>query len=139
MSVIAKRYYERGVVALRKGDARAAEESFRAALDLAPAFCVARQALAVALVRLGDTPRAANVLRAGLGRATSAKATAMMNCLLADVLVAGGDFPGAEAALEAADAAMPGGRSWAGRARVFARTGRLAEMARALVRAGTST
>src|SRR5580704_8630272 len=101
MSSVARRYYERGRVALDNGDLEAAQEALRAALDLAPAFGNARVAYAVALARAGDCPRGAQLLRAGLGRASSRLSAAAMQATLGDVLTMGGDFFGAEDAFNA--------------------------------------
>ena len=130
MSSVARRYYERGRQALDNNDLESAQESLRAALDLAPNFGNARVAYAVALAKAGDCPRAAQVLRAGLGRATSAISAAAMNATLGDVLTLGGDFFGAEQAFEAA-ARTPGfeARVASGLARVCARLGRYDDMA----------
>lgn len=72
MSQVARRYYERGRTALGcRFDLESAQESLRAAVDLAPQYGDARMAYAIALAKAGDHPRAAAVLRAGLGRACS--------------------------------------------------------------------
>lgn len=136
MSAVARRYYERGTLSLQQGDLENAQEALRAALDLAPNFGDARIAYSIALARAGDAPRAANVLRAGLGRATSPISSAAMYATLGDVLVLGGDFFGAEEAFNAAGR-VPGFevRAASGLARVYARTQRLPEMAAALTRA----
>jgi len=102
MSAVARRYYERGRSALESGDLESAQEALRAALDLAPTFGNARVAYAVALARAGDCPRAASVLRAGIGRASSPISAAAMYATLGDVLTLGGDFFGAEEAFQAA-------------------------------------
>jgi len=68
MSSVARRYYERGRTALDGGDLESAQESLRAALELAPSFGNARVAYAVALAKAGDAPRAAQVLRHGARR-----------------------------------------------------------------------
>jgi uncharacterized protein HemY len=130
VSQVARRYSERGKAALDGGDFESAQESLRAAVDLAPAFGNARIAYAVAVARAGDPPRAAQILRGGIGRASSAKAAAVMWATLGDVLVLGGDFFAAEEALKMA-AATPGfeARVAAGLARVYARLGRHADMA----------
>ena len=130
MSIVARRYYERGRQALDNGDLESAQEALRAALDLAPAFGNARVAYAVALARAGDCPRAAQVLRAGVGRALSRISAAAMYATLGDVLVLGGDFFGAEDAFREA-AHTPGfeARVASGLARVYAKLGRFAEMA----------
>src|SRR5262249_52790644 len=93
---MARRYFVRAHAELGRGEVEAAAESFRAAMDLSATFLSARLGYAAALVRLGDTPRAAQVLRAGVGRATSDRARAALLQMLGDVLVAGGDFFGAE-------------------------------------------
>ncbi|HLL25283.1 MAG TPA: tetratricopeptide repeat protein, partial [Kofleriaceae bacterium] len=70
MSSVARRYYERGRQALDNNDLETAQESLRAALDLAPQFGNARVAYAVAVAKGGDAPRAAQILRHGVGRAS---------------------------------------------------------------------
>ena len=104
MSGVARRYFERGKQALDTGDLESAQESFRAALDLAPGFGNARVAYAVALAKGGDCPRAAQVLRAGIPRATSPISAAAMYATLGDVLTLGGDLFGAEDAFQTARA-----------------------------------
>jgi thioredoxin-like negative regulator of GroEL len=136
MSSVARRYYERGRSALEANDLESAQEALRAALDLAPGFGNARVAYAVALARANDCPRAAAVLRAGLPRASSPISSAAMYATLGDVLTLGGDFFGAEDAVNAA-AQTPGFevRVAAGLARVYARLGRYRDMAAQLKRA----
>lgn len=136
MSAVARRYYERGRSALEAGDLESAQESLRAALDLAPAYGNARMAYAVALARANDCPRAAGVLRAGLGRASSQISEAAMYATLGDVLTMGGDFFGAEEAFQSAGR-VPGFevRVASGLARVYARLGRYRDMAAQLARA----
>ena len=75
MSSVARRYYERGRVALDNGDLEAAQEALRAALDLAPAFGNARVAYAVALARLAIVHAYSC---AGLGRASLRLSAAAM-------------------------------------------------------------
>jgi len=130
MSAVARRYYERGRAALDVNDLESAQESLRAALDLAPTFGNARVAYAIALAKANDAPRAASVLRAGLGRASSAISAAAMQATLGDVLTMGGDFFGAEEAFQTARQ-TPGFevRAAAGLARVYARLGRYRDMA----------
>ena len=136
MSAVARRYYERGRSALESGDLESAQEALRAALDLAPTFGNARVAYAVALARAGDCPRAASVLRAGIGRALSPISAAAMYATLGDVLTLGGDFFGAEEAFQEA-AKTPGFdvRVASGLARVYSRLGRYRDMAAQLRRA----
>ncbi|MEZ4358691.1 MAG: tetratricopeptide repeat protein [Kofleriaceae bacterium] len=140
MSAVARRYYERGAASLAQGDLENALEALRAALDLCPAFGDARIAYAVALARSGDCPRAATVLRAGVPRATSPVSAAAMWATLGDVLTLGGDFFGAEDAFDHA-IRTPGfeARAAAGYARVYAKTQRLPEMAKALLRAARAS
>jgi thioredoxin-like negative regulator of GroEL len=136
VSAVARRYYERGKQALDRGDLETAQDALRAAVELAPAFGNARVAYAVAIAKAGDCPRAAEVLRAGIPRASSAISAAAMWATLGDVLVLGGDFVGAERALAEA-ARTPGfeARVASAMARVHARLGRYRELAEALRRA----
>lgn len=140
MSSVARRYYERGRSALEANDLESAGEALRAALDLAPAFGNARVAYAVALAKANDCPRAAAVLRAGLGRASSPISAAAMSATLGDVLTLGGDLFGAEDAFNAAGQ-TPGFevRVASGLARVYARLGRYRDMATQLRRAAASS
>jgi Flp pilus assembly protein TadD len=133
VSSVARRYYDRGKQALETGDLESAQESLRAALELAPGFGNARVAYAVALAKAGDAPRAQTVLRQGISRASSPISAAAMYATLGDVCVLGGDFLGAEAAFGVA-AQTPGfeARAASGMARVHARLGRFREMALAL-------
>ena len=139
MSSVARRYYDRGRAALDNNDFESAQESLRAALDLAPNFGNARVAYAVAVARAGDGPRAAQILRHGLGRASSRVSAAAMYATLGDVLVLSGDFFGAEEAFQNA-AQTPGfeARVASGLARVYARLGRYKDMADQLKRASAA-
>jgi thioredoxin-like negative regulator of GroEL len=136
MSAQARRYYERGKQALDDGDLETAQQQLSSALQLAPNFGNALVAYAVALAKAGDCPRAANVLRGGIPRASSRVSAAAMNATLGDVLVMGGDFFAAEEAFNAAGQ-TPGfeARVASGLARVYARQGRFRDMAQALQRA----
>lgn len=128
MSTLARRYFVRAHAELGRGEYEAAAESFRAAMDMAPAFLSARLGYAAALVRLGDTPRAAQVLRAGLARTTAPRGRAALLQMLGDVLIAGGDFFGAEDAYrQVADLSTSDAAPHAGLARVHAKLGRYAE------------
>lgn len=140
MSAVARRYYERGRAALDSGDLESAQEALRAAIDLAPAFGNARVAYAVALARAGDCPRAAQLLRSGIPRASSPISAAAMYATLGDVLVLGGDFYGAEEAFQQA-AQVPGfeARVASGLARVYGKLGRYADMAAQLRRAAAAS
>jgi len=136
MSSVARRYYERGRQALDTNDLETAQESLRAALDLAPSFGNARIAYAVAVAKSGDGPRAAQIIRHGLGRASSKISAAAMHATLGDVLTLSGDFFGAEEAFQTAGQ-TPGfeARVASGLARVYARLGRYKDMATQLKRA----
>jgi Flp pilus assembly protein TadD len=140
MSAQARRYFERGKQALDTGDLETAQQQLASALQLAPNYGNAICAYAVALAKAGDCPRAAQVLRGGVPRASSAIAAAAMYCTLGDVLVLGGDFHGAEDAFTRA-AQTPGfeARIDAGLARVYARLGRYKDMANALARAANAS
>jgi tetratricopeptide (TPR) repeat protein len=131
----ARRYYVRGNTEMGRGEYEAAAESFRAAMDLHPGFVSARLSYAVALGRGGDNPRAAQVLRAGLAREERPRPRAMLFLSLGDVLVAGGDFQGAEDAFKQAKELVPAGlpAADAGLAKVHARLGRYAESFGALL------
>ncbi len=96
-AAVARRYFLRGRDALRAGDNDQAAQNFAAALELFPDYVEARVGHSVVLA-LTDPPRAANVLRYGLSRVTRPSARAQLSCALGDVLVAAGDFLGAEAA-----------------------------------------
>lgn len=106
MSAVARRYFVRAREALRGGDNETAAQNFAAALELYPDFVEARIGHSVVLA-LSDPPRAAQVLRTGLQRATRPSARAQLQCALGDVLVAAGDFLGAETAY--AEAVATGG------------------------------
>jgi Flp pilus assembly protein TadD len=145
-NALARRYYVRGCGELGRGDAESACESFRAANDLAPSFLSARLGFASALARLGDAPRAAQVLRAGIGR-TPADAPVRARCALwrslGDVLVAGGDYLGAVEAYREASVIDASERTVdEGLARVYAKLGRwkdsFTHLARASAPAGTA-
>jgi hypothetical protein len=97
MSTAARRYFLRARERLRAGDEEGAGESFSAALELCPSFVEARIGCALSLVR-HDPPRAAQLLRSGLSRGVHPWARARILYALGDVLVAGGDFTGADAA-----------------------------------------
>ncbi|MFN0246329.1 MAG: tetratricopeptide repeat protein [Kofleriaceae bacterium] len=130
MSSVARRYYERGRAALVTNDLESAQEALRAALDLAPQFGDARIAYGVALAKAGDAPRAAQVLRHGLGRTSSPISAAAIHATLGDVLVLAGDFFGAEEAFKTARGVKGfEARAAAGLARVYARLGRFGDMA----------
>src|SRR5690606_6507999 len=86
--------------------------------------------------RSGDCPRAAQILRAGLGRRATAVATAAMWATLGDVLTLGGDFLGAEDAFrQAASEPSFEVRAAAGLARVYGKLGRYDEAVAQLRRA----
>ncbi len=128
-TTLARRYLVRAHAEMARGEHEAAAESFRAAMDMVPVFLSARLGYAAALVRLGDVPRASQVLRAGIGRtASSNRHRAALLLMLGDVLVAGGDFFGAEDAYRQVLELVPTeGAASAGLARVHAKLGRYAD------------
>jgi thioredoxin-like negative regulator of GroEL len=131
---IARRYFVRGKEQLRAGDLDGAAQSFAAAVELAPQFPEARVGAALTLMR-SDPPRAAQLLRNGLRATVRAEPRRLMLVALGDVLTAGGDFPGADAAYAEA-ALLPGRHPLAARlARVHAKSGRYAEAFAALAAA----
>ena len=133
-ATVARRYFVRAHGELGRGEYEAAAESFRAAMDMAPAFLSARLGYAAALVRLGDTPRSAQVLRAGLARTAAERGRAALLQMLGDVLVAGGDFFGVEDAYrQVADIAPNSPAPSAGLARVHAKLGRYGDSFAALL------
>jgi Flp pilus assembly protein TadD len=135
-ATMARRYLVRAHGELGRGEYEAAAESFRAAMDMVPTFLSARLGYAGALVRLGDTPRASQVLRAGLPRATSDRARATLLQTLGDVLIAGGDFFGAEDAYrQVAEIEPTSAGPAAGLARVHAKLGRYADSFASLLKA----
>jgi Flp pilus assembly protein TadD len=122
---LARRYFVRGHQELSRAEHEAASESFRAAVDLHPTFVSARIGYAVALTRMGDVPRAAQVLRAGLGRPASANSRVALLLTMGDVLIVGGDFFGAEDAYRQVNELRAGDpAAAAGLARVYAKLGR---------------
>jgi Flp pilus assembly protein TadD len=139
-ATLARRYFVRAHTELGRGEYEAAAESFRAAMDLIPAFLSARVGYASALVKLGDTPRAAQVLRAGVPRTASPRARALLLRALGDVLIAGGDFFGAEDAYrQVAEISPQDPGAQAGLARVHAKLGRYADSFAALLLAARAT
>ncbi len=124
-AVVARRYFVRGRDLLRQGALDEACESFGAAVELCPLYVEARVGYALTLVR-SDPPRAAQSLRAGLGRAQRHSERRLLSCALGDVLVQGGDYPGAESAYS--DAIALGAVELHDRlGRLRAKTGRFAE------------
>lgn len=137
MSAVARRYYVRAIEGLRRGEVDAALSDLRAALELAPYFINARVAYASLLARGHEAVRAAELLRDGIadeqraGRPHSRGSIALWRTL-GEVLIATGDYRGAEAAFSsAAEAGQRAGvpqRDLADRlGRLRAKTGRFAE------------
>jgi Tfp pilus assembly protein PilF len=138
-AALARRYFVRAHGELARGEHESAAESFRAAMDLIPGFLSARLGYAAALVRLGDMPRASQVLRAGLARVSTDRARAVILQNLGDVLIAGGDFFGAEDAYRQVLELVPSTpAASAGLARVHAKLGRYADSFAALLAAARS-
>ncbi len=135
-AILARRYFLRAQQETLRGEHEAAAESYRAAIDMVPAFTSARLGYASSLTRIGDVPRAAQALRAGVPRATSDRQRAALLQMLGDVLIAGGDFFGAEDAYrQAAELAPNDPAPSAGLARVHAKLGRYPEAFAALAKA----
>ncbi len=135
-ATLARRYFIRGREEMARGEYDAAVESFRAAVDLVPAFVSGRIGYAAALVRIGDMPRAAQALRAGLPRAAKDSARAQLLVHLGDVLTAAGDFFGAEDAYRQSAELLPRSAApAAGLARVHAKLGRYGDAFAALLTA----
>jgi tetratricopeptide (TPR) repeat protein len=97
MSAVARRYFVRAQKQQAAGDLDGAREGFAAALELCPAFVEARIGSAL-LLASRDPMRAAQLLRAGRARSMAKSARYKLACALAEVLLLGGDFAGAEAA-----------------------------------------
>ena len=102
MSATARRYYVRAVEQLKRGDLESARDDFRAAIEMAPTFVEARIGYATSLARSGEATRAAQLLRTGLARETRPRPRMSLESSLGDVLIAAGDYRGAEAAFVAA-------------------------------------
>jgi hypothetical protein len=126
MSSVARRYFLRGREAAKRGALDEAERELAAALELSPGFVEARVGHALAIVR-SDPPRAAESLRQGLARTTRRNERRLLLVALGDVLLGGGDFPGAEAAWSEATLLGATVRLHDRLARLRARTGRFAE------------
>lgn len=125
MSAVARRYYKRGLESLKAGDHEAAIDPLSSAVDLCPTFTAARVALATALGRFGDYPRASQVCRAGITRPAPGASRALLWSTLGDLLAQSGDFPAAEEAYQHAEADLSfRKRAAAGRARMHAKLGR---------------
>ncbi|ACY16123.1 tetratricopeptide repeat protein [Haliangium ochraceum] len=136
-AIVARRYYKRGRDALGRDDLEGALEALRSALELAPHSSSARISYAVCLARRGDTPRAAQTLRAGLGTRASAVSRAALWVTLGDILTASGDFLGAEDAFrQAASQSGFEARVASGLARVYGKLGRYPEAFAQLAIAG---
>jgi tetratricopeptide (TPR) repeat protein len=125
---VARRYFVRAREQLMRGDMESACQEFGAAIELVPGFVAARIGYALTLARR-DPPRAAQALRNGLGaRAQRVTERRDLLCALGDVLVASGDYPGAEAAYAEAATLSPAARPLHDRlARLRAKTGRFSE------------
>ncbi len=126
-AAVARRYFLRGRDKLRRGQLDGACEELAAAIELHPAYVEARVGYALALVRT-DPPRAAQTLRQGLQRGVRPSERAALLAALGDVLLAGGDFLGAEAAYQEAATLPNAPRKLPDRlARLHAKTGKYAE------------
>jgi tetratricopeptide (TPR) repeat protein len=132
-ATVARRYFVRGREQLRRGDLDSACQEFGAAVELVPTFVEARVGYALTLART-DPPRAAQSLRAGLGRAERPSERRQLLCALGDVLLTSGDYLGAEEAYS--DAIALGALHLHDRlGRLRAKTGRFAEALDEMLRA----
>lgn len=133
MSAVARRYYVRALEALPQGQLDEARGHLHAALELAPYFVEARVAYATLLARHSDAPRAAQLLRDGLrGSGLGPRARLSLLRALGDVLIAAGDYRGAEDAFTQAtvtgdEIGLPQDDLHDRLARLRAKTGRFAE------------
>ena len=131
-SAIARNYYVRGLEGLRRGSLDTARDDLRAALDLDAGFVDARVAFSGVLARTGDAPRAAQLLREGLNHPVGPRARVSLHRALGDVLIAAGDYRGAEdafsqAATVGSAAGLPQHDLHDRLARLRAKTGRFSE------------
>ena len=102
MSSVARRYFVRATELMRRGDHEQARDEFRAALELAPMYVEARVSYAHAIARGGDGARAAQLVRAGLGRPGLRDPERLLLLrALGDVLIASGTAADYRAAEEA--------------------------------------
>ena len=144
MSAVARRYYVRATELLKRGDLDSARDDFRAALDMAPMFVEARISYATVLARIGEASRAAQVLRAGLQNERRPRSRLSLESALGDVLIAAGDYRGAEEAFTSAartggDLGLPQAELHDRLARLRAKTGRFEEALDELLAAARAT
>ena len=142
-AAIARNYFVRGLDGLRHGSLDTARDDLRAALDMDPGFVDARVAYAGVLARSGDATRASQILRDGLSGQKRPRARVSLLRALGDVLIAAGDYRGAEeafslAATAGADAGLPQHDLHDRLARLRAKTGRFPEALDELLAAARS-
>lgn len=103
MAIAAKRYLDRGLAALHRGDHAAAVEALTSASQLAPAYAPASQWLIVAHARSGALNEAIAVAQQALARSPMHRDAMWLWLLLAEALLAAGRVrPAAEAYDQAA-------------------------------------
>ncbi len=138
MSAVAKRYYERGIKALSRGDLQEATETLASAIEVYPAFVSARLAYGAALCRSGNAQRAAEVLRAGLAKKNTGVSEAALWAGLGDALSSIGQLKEAVDSFKQA-ARYPGfeRRAQSGIARAHGKAGKYADAFAALAVAAT--
>lgn len=126
-ALTARRYFERGVEALRGRSFAEARQSFDAALELCAHFYEARVGSATALLRMGEAPRAVSLLRDRLAQTRDRTERSALLLSLCDALMQSGQVAAAERAMleaieQGADAAVHDQL-----ARLRARSGRYGE------------
>lgn len=131
MSAVARRYFVRAQTQQVAGELDGAREGFAAALELCPSFVEARIGAAL-LLASREPARAAQLLRAGCGRAMPKSARYKLACALGEVLVLSGDFAGAEAAFAEASTLVRSIELIGRIARLRAKAGRYTEAFEAL-------
>jgi predicted Zn-dependent protease len=106
----------------------AALEALRDAVECSPDYVLGRVSYAVVMARSGDSERAAQLLRAGLARSpANRRDQALLWRTLGDLLLASGDYAGADAAYAQVAEVLPGLPITSRVARTRGRMGRYAE------------
>ena len=97
-AVVARRYYVRALEQLQRGELEDARVNLGLAYESAPRFAEARVAYATSLAHAGDAPRAVQLLRTGLADENRPRSRLLLVSALGEILIAGGDYRGAEEA-----------------------------------------
>lgn len=113
MAIAAKRYLERGLAALQRGDNAGAIEALTSASQLVPAYAPVSQWLVVAHARAGGLSEAIAVAQGALARGPRPRDATWLWLLLAEVMLAAGRARAAtEAYAQASAAAAAAGPDW---------------------------